>query len=157
MKNSDYSEKRDQLLKRTHTTVKSEPERMNCLLIMEDIHSDSTPKDMITVEFEANTFMSHFKLNPLNRIYFYENSSKDEFKWDYLSLLIMKQVNVIIFNSNLNPGDLENSRCYEFLYENIFDNILIIIPMRKLIVARKWFFTLSKDIWNYEIDDFNKN
>ena len=149
----NYTERKEQLFKRTHTTVKTEMDWMNCLLILEDIHSDFTPKDMIAVQFEANRFLYDFKLAPSHRIMIYESNPIEQFKNDYFSLLLDEQVNIIVFHSNLNTDDMENSRCYEFLYENTFDNTLIVIPTREVIVARKWFFSLSEEMWSFQIDD----
>ncbi len=151
------TEKKEQLFKRTHTAVRTESERMNCLLILEDIHSEFTPKDMITVEIESTCFISDFKLYPFYRLTVFENTPLEKFKEDYFSLLLDQQVNIIVFHSNLNPDDIDNSRCYEFLYENTFDNTLIVIPTREVIVARKWFFRLSEDKWSFKIDDYSKN
>ena len=157
MEKENYLNKMEQIVKRTHTLIKTEVTRMNCLLVLEDVRSDLTFKDMITVEIEAKRFLNDFKLNPFYRLNVFENTPIEEFKEDYLSILLDQQVNIIVFHSNLNPADMEDSRVYEFLYENTFDNTFIIIPTREVIVAGKWFFTLSKDIWNYEIDDFSKN
>jgi len=157
MEKENYLNIKELLFKRTHTRIRTEVERMNCLLVLEDIQSNLTPKDMITVQFEANHFLKNFSLTPFYRLTHYESTPLEQFKIDYISFLLERQINIIVFHSNLNPADMEDSRVYEFLYENTFDNTLIVIPTREVIVAKKWFFRLPEEMWNFHIDDFSKN